>query len=185
MSKILSQPGLSRRQMLKVGLIGTAVLASAGGIAYVVERPTDRSAPGFRQLRESDLPMLRRVVPVVLSGALPDRQQAAAVEDVLHSLDNSLDRLSPSLHRQIMQLFDLLTLGITRGPTTGIWGRWEDASDEAVAAFLRRWEASRFTLLQQGQNALTNLLLLACYSTPVAWPQCGYPGPPRIQGALQ
>src|SRR5690606_40216810 len=55
---------------------------------------------------------------------------------------------------------------------------WEDASDEAVRNFLRRWEGSSLALLQQGQNALTNLILLACYSSPAAWPQCGYPGPP-------
>lgn len=175
----LSHPGLTRRQLLKVGLLGTVVLASAGGIASLAGR-TDSAAAGFRQLRASDLPMLRRVIPVVLDGALPDGQQATAVENVLHALDSNLDRLSPSLNGQVMQLFDLLTLGITRGPATGIWGQWEDASDQAVRAFLRRWEGSSLALLQQGQNALANLILLACYSSPDAWPQCGYPGPPQI-----
>ena len=180
MSKVFTSPsGLSRRQLLKAGLFGTVVLASAGGIAIVAGR-TDTAAAGFRQLRQSDLPMLRRIIPVILSGALPTDQPAAAVEEVLHALDNNLDRLSPSLNGQIMQLFDLLTLGVTRGPATGIWGQWEDASDEAVRNFLRRWEGSSLALLQQGQNALTNLILLACYSSPAAWPQCGYPGPPGI-----
>lgn len=174
------QTGLNRRQFLKVGILGTAVLVAAGGIASLSGCSADSAAPGFRQLRSDDLRMLRRLIPVVLAGAMPESQQAATVEQVLLSLDNNLDRLSPSLNRQVLQLFDLLTTGITRGPVTGIWGSWADASDEAVSAFLRRWENSSFALFQQGQHALSNLILLACYSTPIAWAQCGYPGPPRI-----
>lgn len=171
---------LNRRQFLRIGLFGTALLATAGGVASLSGCSPDTSAQGFQQLRESDLPMLRRVIPVVLAGALPQKQQADTIESVMQALDNNLHHLSPNLNRQVTQLFDLLTLGVTRGPVTGIWGSWENASDEAVKAFLRRWENSSFALLQQGQNALTNLILLSCYSTSASWPQCGYPGPPRI-----
>lgn len=177
---IADPTGINRRQLLKLGLFGTAALATVGGIASLSGCSADSPAQGFQQLRESDFPMLRRVIPVVLVGALPAEQQAATVEGVLLALDNNLNRLSPSLNSQVLQLFDLLTLSVTRGAVTGIWGSWENASDEAVKAFLQRWENSSFTLLQQGQNALTNLILLSCYSTPASWPQCGYPGPPRI-----
>ncbi|EZQ18939.1 MULTISPECIES: hypothetical protein [Pseudomonadaceae] len=173
-------PGMNRRQLLKLGLFGTAVLTTVGGIASLGGCSADTPAQGFQQLRKDDLPMLRRVIPVVLVGALPAEQQAAIVEGVLLALDNNLNQLSPSLNTQLLQLFDLLTLGVTRGAVTGIWGSWENANDEAVQAFLKRWENSSFALLQQGQNALTNLILLSCYSTPASWPQCGYPGPPRI-----
>ena len=177
---LTDRPGLNRRQLLKVGLFGTAVLASAGGLASLSGCTTETAAPGYRQLRGQDLPMLRRLVPVVLAGALPATGRSAAVDNVLQALDNNLDRLSPSLNRQVLQLFDLLTLGLTRGAVTGIWGAWENASDAAVTAFLQRWENSSFALLQQGRNALTNIILLSCYSTPASWAQCGYPGPPRI-----
>ena len=177
---IAAPTGIHRRQILKLGLFGTAVLATAGGIASLGGCSADSPARGFQQLRESDLPMLRRVIPVVLVDALPAGQRTDAVDGVLLALDNNLNRLSPSLNRQVLQLFDLLTLGVTRGAVTGIWGSWENASDEAVKAFLKRWESSSFTLLQQGQNALTNLILLSCYSSPASWPQCGYPGTPRI-----
>lgn len=173
-------PDLNRRQLLKLGLFGTAVLATAGGIASLSGCAADSAAPGFQQLRAGDLPMLRRVIPTVLSGALPTAHRVEGTEGVLLALDNNLNRLSPSLNRQVLQLFDLLTLSMTRGPVTGIWGPWENASDEAVQAFLIRWESSSFALLQQGQSAVTNLILLSCYSSPASWPQCGYPGPPRI-----
>lgn len=177
---IADAPDLNRRQLLKLGLFGTAVLATAGGIASLSGCAADSSAPGFQQLREDDLPMLRRVIPTVLAGALPTTQRVAEVEGILLALDNNLNQLSPSLNRQVLQLFDLLTLSVTRGPLTGIWGSWENASDGAVQAFLKRWENSSLALLQQGQSAVTNLILLSCYSSSASWPQCSYPGPPRI-----
>src|SRR5690606_38948733 len=119
-----------RRQLLKLGLFGTAVLATAGGIASLSGCAADSAAPGFQQLRAGDLPMLRRVIPTVLSGALPTAHRVEGTEGVLLALDNNLNRLSPSLNRQVLQLFDLLTLSMTRGPVTGIWGPWENASDE-------------------------------------------------------
>lgn len=172
--------GLNRRQVLKIGLFGTAVLATAGGIASLSGCSSDTSAQGFQQLREGDLPMLRRVIPVLLADALPQTQQADTLESMLHTLDNNLNHLSPSLNRQVLQLFDLLTLGVTRGLTTGIWGSWENASDEAIRAFLTRWDGSSVLLLRQGASVLTNLAQLSWYTTPASWSQCGYPGPPQF-----
>lgn len=172
--------GLSRRQLLKIGLFGTALLATAGGIASLSGCSADSPAQGFQQLRESDLPMLRRVTQVVLADALPRLQPADTLQNLLQALDNNLNTLSPSLSRQVLQLFDLLTLGVTRGITTGIWGSWENASDEAVRAFMQRWDDSSLVLLRQGSSVLTNLAQLSWYTTPASWPQCGYPGPPQF-----
>src|SRR5690606_39298954 len=71
MNTSTERPGISRRQLLRYGLLGTLVLATAGGIASVTR--TLRSGPGtgYRQLRESHIPMLRRIIPVILEGALP------------------------------------------------------------------------------------------------------------------
>ena len=79
MNTSTEQPGISRRQLLRYGLLGTLVLATAGGIASVTR--TLRSGPGtgYRQLRESHIPMLRRIIPVILEGALPAGEADAAV----------------------------------------------------------------------------------------------------------
>lgn len=172
--------GLNRRQFLKVGLFGTAVLATAGGIASLSGCSSDTSAQGYQQLRESDLPMLRRVIPVLLADAVSQTRQADTLSGVLQALDNNLNHLSPSLNRQVLQLFDLLTLGVTRGLLTGIWSSWEDASDDAIRAFIKRWDGSVLMLLRQGSSVLSNLTLLSYYATPASWAQCGYPGPPQL-----
>jgi hypothetical protein len=78
------------------------------------------------------------------------------------------------------QLFDVLGMGITRGPLTGIWGSWENASAEQIRNFLHRWENSYLNLLRMGQGSLLKLVIMAWYFRPAAWAHCGYPGPPKI-----
>ncbi|MNP75584.1 hypothetical protein D3C76_1726620 [compost metagenome] len=78
------------------------------------------------------------------------------------------------------QLFDVLALPVTRGPLTGIWGSWDSASNEQIAAFLRRWENSSLNLLNMGHASLLQLLQMAWYEMPESWAQCGYPGPPKV-----
>lgn len=171
--------GISRRQLLKFGLFGGAVLATAGGLAGLSGAFRRAPAAGFQQLRESDLPMLRKLMPVILDGALP-AAPAAAVDAILRGLDNSLHHLSPSMRKQSLQLFDLLSLDVTRGAATGIWGSWENASQQGIEAFLQRWESSRLALFRQGHAALKQLVLLVWYSLPDSWAHIGYPGPPRF-----
>ena len=172
--------GISRRQLLKYGLFGGAVLATAGGIASLSSVFTSTPAAGFQQLRESDLPMLRSLIPVILEGALPATDPTDAVDTVLRGLDNSLHHLSPDMLKQSLQLFDLLSMGITRGPATGIWRSWENASSEDIQGFLQRWKTSRLALFRQGHSALQQAVLLVWYSLPASWAHSGYPGPPRL-----
>lgn len=98
----------------------------------------------------------------------------------LASLDEGLGYLSPAVLRQIRQLFDLLSLSLTRGPFTGIWSSWELAKDADIHAFLERWENSSIALLRQGHAALQQMILMAWYGRRESWPHCGYPGPPAI-----
>ncbi len=74
----------------------------------------------------------------------------------------------------------MLALPLTRGPLTGIWGSWENASGDDVRAFLSRWENSFIGLLRMGHSSLMQLAMMAWYARPEAWAHCGYPGPPKI-----
>lgn len=171
---------LSRRGLLRVGLFGSAALATAGLFGGLSGCSAEGPAKGFLMLRDSDLPMLRRLSAVVLQGAIPEANMPAAVQRTLQNLDQGLAHVSPALYRQVSQLFDLLALPITRGPLTGIWNGWELADDEAVETFLQRWENSSLALLRQGHAALLQMIQMAWYGRPEAWSHCGYPGPPSI-----
>ncbi|MCO7563462.1 twin-arginine translocation pathway signal protein [Pseudomonas sp. S 311-6] len=161
---------MHRRDLLQFSLGASVFLAGAS----LVGCSPQASAPGFSTLRDDDLPLLHALIPVVLAGT------QASPTLVLHSLDHKLAALSPAMLKLTRQLFDVLNLPLTRGPLTGVWGRWENASPAQVSAFLARWQDSSLNLLRMGHASLLQLLLMAWYERPEAWAACGYPGPPNI-----
>lgn len=177
---LIDTPALSRRGLLKFSLGASAFLATVGlGVSLSGCSPSQPAA-GLIALRDSDLPFLRSVIPVMLEGAVPPERIPAATDETLKSLDNGLAHLSPAMLKLTHQLFDVLTLGITRGPLTGVWGTWENASADDIRQFLARWENSSLDLLRQGHSSLLQLVMMAWYSRPESWARCGYPGPPTV-----
>ena len=173
-------PQLSRRGLLKVGLLGGAFLATAGVTASLSGCSASVPATGYNVLRASDLPSLRAIIPVVLEGAVRPEALQAAVDATLLGVDNNLRHLSPELLKLTQQLFDVLAMAVTRGPLTGIWGSWENASQADIQQFLKRWEHSSLDLLRMGHASLLQLILMAWYARPQSWAHCGYPGPPQF-----
>ena len=173
-------PQLSRRGLLKVGLLGGAFLATAGVTASLSGCSASVPATGYNVLRASDLPSLRAIIPVVLEGAVRPEALQAAVDATLLGVDNNLQHLSPELLKLTQQLFDVLAMAVTRGPLTGIWGSWENASQADIQQFIKRWEHSSLDLLRMGHASLLQLILMAWYARPQSWAHCGYSGPPQF-----
>jgi hypothetical protein len=173
-------PDLSRRGVLKIGLCAGTFLSTAGLGASLSGCSASMPASGYTVLRSSDLPFLRALIPVMLKGSLGEIALSNAIAGTLQSIDASLDRLSPEMLKLTQQLFDVLALPVTRGPLTGVWGRWENASPLQMTAFLNRWENSALSLLRMGHGALLKLVTMAWYSRSESWAHCGYPGPPTV-----
>lgn len=173
-------PALSRRGLLKFSLGASAFLATAGLGASLSGCSSSIPADGFAILRRADLLFLRALVPVMLNGAVAIEKMPNAVADTLHSLDNALNHLSPEMLKLTQQLFDVLGMAVTRGPLTGIWGSWENASADEIRHFLDRWENSSLSLLRMGHSSLLQLVMMAWYSRAQSWVHCGYPGPPTV-----
>lgn len=161
---------MHRRELLRFSLGASLVLAGTS----LVSCRAETAATGYDILRDDDLPLLGALIPVVLAGT------QATETLVLHSLDHKLSALSPEMLKLSRQLFDVLSLPLTRGPLTGIWGAWEQASPAQVRAFLQRWQDSSLNLLRMGHASLLQLLQMAWYERPESWAACGYPGPPKI-----
>lgn len=161
---------MHRRDLLRFSLGVSAFLAGAS----LVGCSAQTAASGYQVLRDDDLPLLRALIPVVLAGT------QASEHLVLHSLDRKLVALSPEMLKLTRQLFDVLSLPLTRGPLTGVWGAWAQASPAQVTAFLQRWQDSSLNLLRMGHASLLQLLQMAWYERPESWAACGYPGPPTI-----
>ncbi|MGE8183803.1 MULTISPECIES: twin-arginine translocation pathway signal protein [unclassified Pseudomonas] len=181
MSPSLSDtPALSRRGLLKFSLGASAFLATAGLGASLSGCSSSIPASGFATLRSGDLLFLRALVPVMLEGAVAAEKMPAAVDGTLKTLDNGLNHLSPEMLKLTRQLFDVLGMAVTRGPLTGIWGSWENASADEIRHFLDRWENSSLNLLRMGHSSLLQLVMMAWYSRAESWVHCGYPGPPAV-----
>ena len=181
MSPSLSDtPALSRRGLLKFSLGASAFLATAGLGASLSGCSSSIPANGFATLRSGDLLFLRALVPVMLEGAVAAEKMPAAVDGTLKTLDNGLNHLSPEMLKLTRQLFDVLGMAVTRGPLTGIWGSWENASDDEIRHFLDRWDNSSLNLLRMGHSSLLQLVMMAWYSRAESWVHCGYPGPPAV-----
>lgn len=171
---------LSRRGVMKVGLLASTLLATAGLTASLSGcSPSDRAC-GFAVLRNSDLPFLQAVIPVMLAGSVRPSLMPGANDATLHKLDNNLDRLSPALLTLTQQLFDVLAMPVTRGPLTGVWSGWENATPERIRDFLERWQNSSLSLLRMGHASLLQLVMMSWYEQPESWAHCGYPGPPTV-----
>jgi hypothetical protein len=173
-------PALSRRGLLQLSLGATAFLATAGLGASLSGCSSNVAATGFATLRSADLLFLRALIPVMLDGAVATGQMPAAVDATLQSLDASLDHLSPEMLKLTRQLFDVLGMAVTRGPLTGIWGSWENASAQDLRDFLARWQNSSLSLLRMGHSSLQQMVMMAWYTRAESWAHCGYPGPPAV-----
>jgi hypothetical protein len=163
---------MQRRTLLKVGLIGSAMLAAAGGAAYFLKA-------GSRDAATSDETrvVLRGVMPALLAGALPidPSARALALEGGLQRTLATIAALPLPTRIELGELFTLLASAPGRW-LAGV-DRWEDAGAEQVSAFLQRWRTHSFDLFQVGYHALHDLVLGPYYAEPATWEAIGYPGP--------
>lgn len=168
----------SRRQLLRTGLFGTLALSLISTTALLTGCSSPPPAHGFRLLRDTDIKVLRALLPVVLASALPtDKTAANAIEETLHTLDSFLFTTSPGMHKQLAQLFDLLSMPATRYTVAGLRQDWDVAAADDIHAFLQRWSHSRVQMLRAGHIGLTQMITTSWYMQPRSWAAISYVAP--------
>lgn len=164
-------PHSSRRSFLKLGLVGTLALATAGGI-YRALQPS--VTPMRFTLDDKARSALTAIAPVMIGNinATPmERDRAVSL------VVDAIAGLPLTTQKEIQDLFALLTLGPTRRFLAGVPDDWAKARPEDVAAFLQDWRHSRIGLLQTAYHALHDLILGPWYADASSWASIGYPGP--------
>lgn len=175
---VAANPG--RRQFIKLGLWSGLALTTVSTTALLTGCSSAPSATGYRLLRDGDITLFKALIPVVLAGSLPtDATQAKAIDDTLHSLDQLLFYSSRAGHKQLKQLFDLLTFPASRVLVAGVSADWAGASAADVDAFLQRWKTSRVGMLRAGYKGLCQMLVMSWYLQPQSWPVIGYAPPAK------
>jgi hypothetical protein len=170
---------MNRRQFLKTGVVGSAILAAAG--TWVLWRDVQRSEARDPASRIATI--VGAIAPVLLAGALPGEpaQRTDAISRTVKGVTAVIDTFPASVRQEIADLFGLLDIGLVRRVLAGVASEWTTPDPAEIAAFLERWRTSRIGLLQAGYFALHDLVLGAWYADPASWDAIGYPGPPNVE----
>ncbi len=160
----------SRRRFLKASLLGTLVLATAGGVYRALQPPKIPSPYVLDGRAES---VLRALVPVILHEAI----SPASIGAVIQRVQQAIAGLPLATQEEVRDLFGLLNLAPTRRFLAGLSQDWPEAAPDDIAAFLQSWRTHRFSLFQGAYQALHDLITGSWYSDESAWAAIGYPGP--------
>lgn len=172
----------TRRQFIKTGILGGALLVAA----YALRRPLDRLGKqalvdGF-PLEASLREVVAAVAPVMLAGALPAAgpEHDWAIKRTSDGVAAAVGSLSAAAQREVAELFALLVLPPARVALAGVHKPWLEATEAEIRGFLDGWRRSSIDLLKSGYMALHDLILGAWYADPGTWSAIGYPGPPDV-----
>jgi hypothetical protein len=168
----------SRRQFLKLGLVGGALFAGAGWWAAPRPEPVARAVAGTQWLNETDGVVVAAIAPTLLG--LADVPVAVVVQGV----DRAVLALPAATRREVRQLLDLLGNGWGRRWLAGVRAPWAQADGSEISAFLHRWQTSRLSLLRSGYQGLHALIMAAWYGNPQSWPALGYAQPAQVMELL-
>jgi hypothetical protein len=171
----------TRRSLLKAGLFGSVLLGTAGVTATLsgCAKRVESAAAGYRFLRDADLVLFAALIPGVLGSAMPapGAEREALQRQMLQSIDLGCYRLGHPTQKALLQLFDLLNLGLSRRLLAGVHD-WATATPQQVQTFLERWRTSAFAVFNSGYRALIKIVSVAFYGTAAGWAAANYPGPP-------
>jgi hypothetical protein len=172
-----------RRDFLKVSLAGAATLSTVSFGASVSGCSSSSPATGMKHLRSEDIALLSALTPVIMAGKVsPDDEPGIA--SVVQSFDTLLDDTSPPVVAGVLQAFDLLNLGLTRGLATGQWASWSKASYEDAESALFRLRDSGIGLLNAIYAAVIRLVISAYYLIDENAAATGYRPPVKVAGIL-
>jgi hypothetical protein len=172
--------GLSRRSLVKRGLLGGALLA-AGGAGFLALRGGAVVAPPADGLLVFT-PAQFAVLDAVARRMVRPRKGWPTVDQVgvARAADRIAARVEASAQKELQQLLGLFENGLAGflfGGRTRPFTRLDGAEQDAVLA---EWRDSRIAIRRTGFAALRTLVIAAYYQSPTVWPSAGYDGPPAI-----
>jgi hypothetical protein len=164
---------MKRRTLIKLGLVGGAVLAVAAGSLALIQ-PARREGKLTARGRE----VFAALALVVLDGWLPAEPalRAPAVQAHLDRVEATLAALPPALQAEVDELFTVLGSTAGRLALTGLRSDWSVATLAELTAALQGMLESSLAVRQQAFHAMRDLTNGSYMADPAAWVAIGYPG---------
>ena len=169
---------LVRREFLRAGLLGSALLAGGASVASLSGCSAPMTAAdGYLHLRPADIALLTPLVPVILAGALPNGE--ADVQRALKRLDTLFDSPSQGSREALFKLYDVLQLGAFRWWVMDAWAHPASLNSEEIDQGMAKWSRKQNSFARLAFNGLCHPLMMCWYTDPDVARSTGYPGPPR------
>lgn len=171
--------GLSRRDFIRFGVLGGAVIASGATLSTLTgcSRAATPAADGFLHLRENDLALLRPLTPVLLAGAFEPTPEK--VDHALRQMDLLLDGAVQGARAELYKLLDALHLAPMRWLLTGTWRAFDKQSTEQLRDTVQAWSQRNIGFSRLALRAICQPLAWAWYLTEEGVRHTGYPGAPK------
>lgn len=180
MSSAKLPPGLSRRTLLKSGLVGF-VLVSAGSAALLLQKPKPHESANLTVLTSDEASVLAaladRLCPALGAGA-----PGALALGIVNQVDLMLQAADADAQRGIkvgLLLFDNALTGALSGERVRPFSQLSAADQDAQ---IRSWQQSRVGFKRTLIRALSSLVMSLYWAAPETWPRIGYGGPPSPEG---
>jgi Gluconate 2-dehydrogenase subunit 3 len=169
-------PGeLSRRTLLKTGLIGVAFV-SVGSAALLLQGGKPRAGK-LRTFTANEAGVLAalaaRLCPAGGAGA-----PGAEAIDLVGMLDQALEPLDDDAKQQLklgLMLFDSAFSGALFGERVRPFSQLDGAAQDAV---IRNWQESKVAFRRTLMRGLSSLVMSVYWGDPRSWSRIGYAGPP-------
>ncbi len=172
--------GLSRRSLVKRGLLG-GVLLAAGGAGFLAFRSgatVPLPADGLLVFTRSQF----AVLDALARRMVRPRKGWPGVDEVgvARAVDRIAARVEPSAQKELRQLLGLFENGLAGFLFGGRTRPFTALPGEEQDRVLAEWRDSGLAIRRTGYAALRTLVLAGYYQSPSIWPAVGYAGPPRI-----
>jgi hypothetical protein len=175
-------PNLNRRQFLRRGLAGGAILVAAGAAPFAFRSTRLRQPRAtLRLLSPAEYSVLATVAGRIVPGDGADSKWPSAESlDCAGKMDALMARVHPDVGRDFRRLLRLIESPLAGALLAGSPRPFTRATPAEQDARLEAWRTSRLAVLRSGYQAVKRLSHATYYASPETYSLVGYPGPPDV-----